>query len=157
MKKTKRMALMFLILAVLVPGGGFLTAHCQVPCGIYDDAARFKMMFEHVSTLEKAMTQIAALSRQDPINYNQIVRWVMTKETHADELSETLSYYFLVQRLTPQTAADGEKYAKYQAQLEQVHRLLVYAMKAKQGTDPDIITKLNDLLGRFQEGYFAKN
>ena len=33
-------------------------AHCQIPCGIYDDAARITMMEEHVTTIEKSMKQI---------------------------------------------------------------------------------------------------
>ena len=34
-------------------------AHCQVPCGIYDDAARIARMYEDAATIEKAMVQMA--------------------------------------------------------------------------------------------------
>ena len=33
-------------------------AHCQIPCGIYDDKMRFTMMAEHVTTIEKSMNQM---------------------------------------------------------------------------------------------------
>ena len=36
-------------------------AHCQVPCGIYDDAVRIIQLREHVTTIEKAMKQICLL------------------------------------------------------------------------------------------------
>lgn len=155
MKRAKPMTMVLLALALLC-GADLLTAHCQVPCGIYDDEAQFKLLLEHVATLEKAMTQIVELAGQEPLNYNQIVRWVLNKEKHADDLSAILSHYFLAQRLVPATAAEGEKYAAYQAQLERVHRLLVTAMKAKQSTDLGHVRTLKELLGLFRENYFAK-
>jgi nickel superoxide dismutase len=132
MKKIK--AGMMVIFALLAVGGGpLLRAHCQVPCGIYDDEARFRMLAEHVTTMEKAMKEIAALSAQAPVNYNQIVRWVMNKEKHAEEFSEILSYYFLAQRIKPTVADDKESHDRYLSQLELVH-----------------------LLGKLQKSYFAK-
>ena len=32
---------------------GKLTAHCEIPCGIYDDQLRLQLMREHVMTIEK--------------------------------------------------------------------------------------------------------
>jgi nickel superoxide dismutase len=155
MKKISTGGMVFCIL--LAAGGGhLLRAHCQVPCGIYDDEARFKMLFEHVATVEKAMTEIAELSKQNPVNYNQIVRWVTNKETHAEEFSEILSYYFLAQRLKPVAADDKDGHALYLSRLELVHRLLVLAMKAKQTIDLAHVQTLKDLLGRLQKSYFAK-
>ena len=61
-------------------------AHCEVPCGIYDDSLRIKAIRENVTTIEKSMNQIAELSKAPEKNYNQIVRWVMNKEQHVDEL-----------------------------------------------------------------------
>lgn len=155
MKKTIFwMAVFFVLLAI--GGGQLLMAHCQVPCGIYDDEARFKLLAEHITTMEKAMKEISVLSVQAPVNFNQVVRWVMNKEKHAEEFSEILSYYFLAQRIKPVAPEDKKSYAKYQMQLEWVHHLLVYAMKAKQSIDLDHIKKLNELLNQLQKLYFAK-
>ena len=70
-----------------------LFAHCQVPCGIYDDAARIIHLKEHVSTIEKAMNQIKQLSESesDSQNMNQLVRWVNTKEDHAALIQSTIA------------------------------------------------------------------
>ena len=37
-------------------------AHCQVPCGIYDDAARVAHMYEDAATIEKGMRAMAELA-----------------------------------------------------------------------------------------------
>jgi len=145
---------LFVLLAAW--GGSFLLAHCQVPCGIYDDEARFKLLFEHVTTIEKAMKEIVALSGQSPVNYNQVVRWVMNKEKHAEEFSEILSYYFLAQRLVPKAAEETEARSVYLEQLELAHRLIVTAMKAKQTVDLAHVQTLRDLLTKLQNSYFKK-
>lgn len=153
----KRFARMILMIVLLTCGGGsWLQAHCQVPCGIYDDEARFKLLFEHITTIEKAMKEIVSLSGQSPVNHNQLVRWVMNKEKHAEEFSEILSYYFLAQRLVPKAADAGEARAIYLEQLELAHRLIVTAMKAKQTVELAHVQTLRDLLAKLQNSYFKK-
>ena len=76
------------------------TAHCQVPCGIYDDAARINAMLEDTTTITKAMKQLDELAgKSDATSQNQRVRWVVTKETHASHVIEVISTYFLTQKL----------------------------------------------------------
>ena len=36
-------------------------AHCQIPCGIYDDELRVQLIEEHITTVEKSMKQVAEL------------------------------------------------------------------------------------------------
>ncbi len=155
MKKINAGMMVFFIL-LAVGGGSMLRAHCQVPCGIYDDEARFKLLAEHITTIEKAMKEIATLSAQAPVNYNQLVRWVTNKEKHAEEFSEILSYYFLAQRLVPKAADAGEARAVYLEQLELAHRLIVAAMKAKQTVDLAHVQTLRELLAKLQNSYFKK-
>ncbi|MBN2398730.1 MAG: superoxide dismutase [Candidatus Aminicenantes bacterium] len=149
------MMVFFMLLAV--NGCVRLWAHCQVPCGIYDDETRFKLLSEHITTMEKAMKEITALSGQNPVNYNQVVRWVTNKEKHAEEFSEILSYYFLAQRLKPVAANEKVARTVYLEQLELAHRLIILAMKAKQTVDLAHVETLRDLLGQLQKIYFAKN
>jgi nickel superoxide dismutase len=137
-------------------GAQFLSAHCQVPCGIYDDQARIKMIAEHITTIEKAMKQVIKLSKESSPNYNQVVRWVFNKEKHAEELSDIVTYYFMTQRLKPVDKTDAKHYAGYQKKLELLHHLLVYSMKAKQTTDLKVIEELRVLLKKFEEAYFGK-
>ena len=53
------------------------SAHCEIPCGIYDDQARVKMIEENITTIEKSMKEILQLEKDNPVNYNQLVRWIM--------------------------------------------------------------------------------
>jgi len=83
------------ILAVVAILASIAYSHCQIPCGIYDDEARFGEIDEHITTIEKSMKEIERLSAEAKPNMNQIVRWVNNKEHHADELSEIATYYFM--------------------------------------------------------------
>ncbi len=70
-------------------------AHCQVPCGIYDDHMRVMSMLEDAATIEKAINSINELvGKRDAQSQNQLVRWVNTKEHHAQQTIETISNYF---------------------------------------------------------------
>ena len=80
-----------LVCSVIAASGSAALAHCQIPCGIYDDDARFTLMREHVATIEKSIKQITALGGEEKKNWNQLVRWVDNKEHHADELSEIVT------------------------------------------------------------------
>ncbi len=111
-------------------------AHCQIPCGIYDDNARVMSMLEDVKTIEKAVNMIKDLSSSnDPQSHNQRVRWIMNKEQHAQNIIVTICDYFLTQRVKP----EAEDYLQ---RLEKHHIVIVGAMKAKQNVDMDIVKKL---------------
>jgi nickel superoxide dismutase len=130
-------------------------AHCQIPCGIYDDAARFVLLEEHVTTLEKAMKKIEELSAEQSPNYNQIVRWVGNKEHHADEIGEIVTYYFMAQRVKPADKKSEEAYSKYLDELTSLHQMIVYSMKAKQSTDLKNVERLRALIERFKTSYLG--
>ncbi|WP_028115560.1 superoxide dismutase [Ni] [Ferrimonas senticii] len=104
-------------------------AHCQVPCGIYDDYARVMLMLEDAATIEKASAQMKALAgKTDPQSVNQMVRWVNNKESHAQNVIATISDYFLTQRVKPSQKDYAERLAKH-------HAVILAAMKAKQQAD----------------------
>ena len=122
---------------------GMAGAHCEIPCGIYDDAMRLDQIAEHIKTIEKSMKQITELSKGSPVNYNQLVRWVSNKETHANEIQHIVTQYFMTQRIKP----DAKKYAE---KLKVLHHMLIYAMKSKQTTDSGNTEKLKALLKEFE-------
>lgn len=126
----------------------YALAHCEIPCGIYDDNMRVKMIAEHVTTIEKAMKQIAELSGKKPANHNQIARWVVNKEHHANELQHIVTQYFMTQRIK----LDAKQ---YEQKLTLLHKMLVYAMKCKQTTDLSHIATLRSLLKEFEGLYFV--
>ena len=91
-------------------------------------------MLEDASTVEKATNQIIALSngidseeKSTPIaqNYNQLVRWINNKESHAEKIISTITNYFLTQRVKP-------KQKDYTDRLIKHHAVILAAMKVKQ-------------------------
>lgn len=130
--------------------------HCQVPCGIYEDSLRIKLMDEHITTIEKSMQQINHLSSQTNINYNQLIRWVNNKEEHANKIQAIVSQYFLHQRIKVVNTDDAH-YQLYLSNLSLLHQLSVQAMKAKQTTDLKHIQQLRELLIAFSESYFHQH
>ncbi len=132
-------------------------AHCEIPCGIYGDSLRIEQISEHITTLEKSMSQINELSKAGDKNYNQLVRWVVNKEDHAAKIQDIVSQYFMHQRIKPVDPTDVEAYAKYTNQLALLHQLLVFSMKAKQTTDLTVIEELRATLDKFAHSYFHKH
>jgi hypothetical protein len=52
--------------------GSYVRCHCQVPCGIFDDPMRVKIIKEDAATIRKAMVQINELAPQSsPLALNQ--------------------------------------------------------------------------------------
>lgn len=148
------------VLSCLISTAVFVSivySHCQIPCGIYNDPARFDELSEHILTIEKAMKMITELSQQDKPNMNQIVRWVQNKDEHADELSHIFTYYFMAQRVKPVDETDASHHKLYLKKLKLLHELLVYSMKAKQTTDISSVEKLRGSLSEFRKAYFAEH
>ncbi len=127
---------------------GNVAAHCEIPCGIYDDELRANLIYEHTVTIEKSMKKIAELSKQNPVNYNQLVRWVSNKEEHATIIQHTVSQYFMTQRIRP----DAEKYTD---KLSVLHKMLQAAMKCKQSIDLANVQTLRSRLKEFEILYFG--
>jgi nickel superoxide dismutase len=143
--------------AVAVIGSAALAgAHCQIPCGIYDDELRVRLIEEHITTVEKSMNQIVALGKESPINYNQITRWVSNKELHAQEIQDIVTAYFMAQRIKPADSSDAAAHAEYAERLMLLHHIQVHAMKVKQTTDLEHIQHLRDLVKKFRTAYFGE-
>jgi nickel superoxide dismutase len=129
----------FMVLAVLlVTYSPIAYSHCQIPCGIYDDHARVKTMLEDAETARKAIDLIAELSKKsDAQSNNQIVRWVINKESHAQNIISLISDYFLTQRVKP-------KQKDYVERLKKHHAVIVAAMKVKQNADMTYVDALEE-------------
>ncbi len=140
-----------LILIVLFGIGMMLPqtalAHCQIPCGIYDDYARVQAMLEDAKTIEKSVDLMISLAdKNDVQSQNQMVRWVMNKEDHAQKIIATISDYFLTQRVKP-----SQK--DYTKRLEKHHAVILAAMKAKQNADTKTVKALKKSIMALSDYY----
>ena len=130
-------------------------AHCEIPCGIFDDAARFDTLEEHARTIEKAMVEINRLSASDTPDFHTIARWTATKEEHAKKVQQIVAIYFFAQRVKiPPAEADQ---ADYIAHTTLLHRLMVAAMKTKQSTDVQRVEQLRDAVQAYKNHYFKQH
>ena len=136
---------------------GSLYGHCQVPCGIYDDAVRIVQIEEDIATVRKAMGIIKGLSgKSDAQSLNQMIRWVNTKESHAVNIQETVSSYFLAQRIKPKKKGETGR-QKYVNQTLLLQQLIVAAMKCKQNVDQSKCEVASDLVTEFSVSYFDEH
>ena len=140
--------------AVLLASATQVSAHCQVPCGIYDDNNVIQAMHTDWVTIEKAAKQITELSKDPAANAHQLTRWINNKESHAQSIQETVLNYFLAQRV--KLPADDAAKEAYQKKLALCHEIIVYCMKCKQSTDPANVEKLHELLHTFEEVFGSK-
>ena len=153
--KKRLIALFSLSMFLLVLNPIRVMAHCELPCGIYNDKMRIDMIKEDISTIEKSMNQIVELSKATPLNYNQIVRWVNNKEEHANKIQEVATQYFMFQRVT--LTDDPALQKKNAEMLRLLHQLCVYAMKAKQTTDLGFVEKMKAVTEDFAKLYLGEN
>ena len=140
-----------LILATILCCPLTAPAHCQLPCGIYGDNSRFAALFEHISTIEKAMREINALAgKQDAQSIQQVARWTANKESHANDIQHIAQAYFLAQRSKlPKDGSEGS----YTGKLKLVHQIIIYAMKCKQTVDTANAANLEKAVRSFQQAY----
>lgn len=126
-----------------------LSAHCQVPCGIYGDELKFGELEQHIQTIAKAGAQIREISAKEELSAQdkqQLIRWTMNKESHAQKIIDESANYFLAQRIKP--GADH-----YAEKLEVLHHIIVYSMKAKQSVEDEPVDILSKKLAAFKELY----
>jgi len=133
--------------------------HCQVPCGIFDDPMMVAEIKQACATVKKAMLQInelsAAMSAQ---NFNQMTRWVNTKEEHASKIMTTISDYCLAQRckVFGVQGSPFESDKDYVDALKAHHAVMQAAMKTKQTVDVAAADALEHAVGDFSKMYLPK-
>merc|ERR1711912_39299 len=133
-----------------------LGGHCQVPCGIFDDPKLVCEIREAVDTIAKAMAQINELhAAGTAIAFNQMTRWVNTKEEHCGKIITLMAEYCLCQRVYPV----GHPKTKFKEEVEYVqaltahHAVMQAATKAKQNVDPEVAAALAHAVEDFSKMY----
>eukprot|EP00617_Octactis_speculum_P013668 CAMPEP_0185766130 /NCGR_PEP_ID=MMETSP1174-20130828/35705_1 /TAXON_ID=35687 /ORGANISM="Dictyocha speculum, Strain CCMP1381" /LENGTH=144 /DNA_ID=CAMNT_0028449649 /DNA_START=80 /DNA_END=514 /DNA_ORIENTATION=- len=112
---------------------------------------------EATTTIRKAMLQIVELSEtaSQPQNFNQMTRWVNTKEEHAKKIITTVSEYCLCQRVKP-FGATGSPFTSHQDYVDALlahHEVMTHAMKTKQTVDTAQADALEHAVDDFAKMY----
>jgi predicted type IV restriction endonuclease len=106
-----------------------------------------------VTTIKKAMVQIKeiyAAGTPGPQEMNQIVRWINTKEEHANKIITAVSEYCLCQRVKKEVFASENDYVEA---LKSHHSVMQAAMKCKQTVDEAAVHALEHAVGDFEKMY----
>jgi len=133
--------------------------HCQVPCGIFDDPRIVLEIREDCATIRKAMVQISELgAAMTAQNFNQMTRWINTKEEHCAKIIDTIGKYCLCQRVKPFGAAGTpfKTQEDYIAALTTHHAVMQCAMKAKQSVDCAKCDDLEKAVAEFSKMYLPQ-
>ncbi len=135
--------------------------HCQVPCGIFDDPAMVAGVKEDSATIRKAMEQIVELGAkkdQSATDFNQMVRWVNTKEDHACKIIKQMGEYGLCQRckLPSDPTSPFANDEEYVQALRSHHSVMTAAMKCKQNVDLAFVDKLDAAVEEMGRMYTAE-
>lgn len=128
-----------------------LTAHCQMPCGIYHDNMVFDEIDQYVETMYKGMTELSEHDARTSKEKNNFVRWVLEKENESDNIANLITAYFLQQKIKPGEDETAKRLAS-------AHKLLFMLMQIKQNVDRKFVDDFADEWEKFKlmfhvEGY----
>ncbi len=120
-----------------------LTAHCQMPCGIYHDAMIYDLIDQYAETMAKAVTVMNQSKFETVREKNEFVRWVMEKEKESNDTSQLITSFFLQQKIK-----SGE--ADTQKRTESAHKLLCLIVAIKQNADIKIVESFTEEWEKFK-------
>jgi len=123
---------LFSLFLITLLGQAPLNAHCQMPCGIYNDQMVYDQVNQFYKTVYKGVMAMKNNKLETVEDKNQFVRWVMTKERLCNETAEIITKFFLQQKLKP----DDEDTKPL---ILSAHKLLFLLVAIKQTVDVDIV------------------
>jgi nickel superoxide dismutase len=154
MYKTKQWSMVILAGLAICYSKLDLSAHCQLPCGIYHDAMVFDQIDQYTETMYKGIAVLNQLKIQNVHDQNELVRWIMEKEKESNDISNVFTFYFLQQKIKP----DEPDTVKM---LKSAHKLLFLIVAIKQNTDLKFVKEFAAEWEKFKrmfhiEGYECK-
>lgn len=105
-----------------------LSAHCQLPCGIYHDDMIYDLIDQYAETMYKGITVMNQSKLDSVHDFNELTRWVIEKEKESNETAQLITFYFLQQKIKP-----GEP--ETTKRLEAAHKLLFLLVAIKQNNE----------------------
>lgn len=145
------MKIAYRLLGVTFLFEGALTAHCQMPCGIYHDDIVFDEIDQYIETMYKGISVMNNSKFDDAKSRNEFVRWVIEKEKASGSVAEWITRYFLQQKIKPGEAETSQKLAS-------AHKLLFSLVGIKQNSSVEFVEEFSREWDKFKsmfhrEGY----
>ena len=140
----------FTVIAISI---AVINAHCQLPCGLYNDDIQFAKISQDAETISRACVLILQ-TQTDPNSLNQAIRAINTKDAVADDLIDVVANYFLAQRIVPvEPDGDNQAYERYVRQLVLTNKIIRAAALCKQSSEPEKAEELKQLIQQFQHAF----
>lgn len=133
---------------------GSLSAHCQMPCGIYHDDMVFDQIDQYIETMYKCISVLNENKFANVRDKNEFIRWVCQKEKASDEAANIITTFFLQQKIKP-----GEDDTV--KRITSAHKLLFLLVTIKQNVDLKFVEEFANEWEKFKlmfhvEGYECK-
>ena len=146
--------IIFTSLALAFCSHSQLTAHCQMPCGIYHDDMVFDQVDQYIETMAKGVSVLTANKGVTIQERNEFTRWVIEKDEASDEIANVLVTFFLQQKIKPNEDDTVKR-------ITSVHKLLFYIVTIKQTVDMKYLNDFYEEWENFKlmfhiEGYACK-
>lgn len=127
-----------------------LSAHCQMPCGIYHDEMVFNQIDQYIETMYKGITELKNSKFATPFERNNFIRWVELKEKASDEMANLITEYFLQQKIKPGEPDTVKR-------LVSAHKMLFELTAIKQNVDLKMIESFADEWENFKQMFHVLN
>ncbi len=127
-----------------------ISAHCQMPCGIYHDAMVYDQIDQYVETMVKAMAMLNDSKFSSARDRNEFTRWVITKEEESDNMAQLITKYFLQQKIKPGEDDTNKR-------LDSAHKLLFLLVQIKQTVDVKFVRSFAEEWDKFKRMFHVEN
>ncbi len=120
------------------------SAHCDVPCGIYDPiVAQISAL-----TVVRMMDLMAALEGEGVAFNNSMSRYIAVKEEHAEQAKHEI-------RVIWGDFIKADHLAQYPELTELVHKIMQLGSKARQTADREVGVAFVEAINQFAEVFWA--
>ncbi len=131
-----------------------LSAHCQMPCGIYHDEMVYDQIDQYTETMYKGITVMNQNKLESVHDFNDLTRWIMEKEKESNDIAQLINVYFLQQKIKPGEPETAKR-------LTTAHKLLFLLVAIKQNNDLKFVDQFIKQWEEFKlmfhpEGYECK-
>ncbi len=148
--KSMRKSFIVASILALICQTGFLSAHCQMPCGIYHDEMVFNQIDQYIETMYKGVTELKNNKFSNVSERNNFIRWIILKESSSDEIADLITQYFLQQKIKPGEPDTVKR-------LLSAHKLLFELTAIKQNVELKMVEDFADEWENFKQMFHVLN
>lgn len=126
---------------------GEASAHCDIPCGIYDPIVAQISALTVVRMLDLMAAKEAEAGEKGAAFYNSMSRYILVKEEHAEKVKAEIRVIWGDFFKAPQFEQFPDAHAL-------VHKIMLLGSKARQSNDREAAVQLVEAVNEFAEMFW---